>query len=595
MEIGVVVHGPGIIDSGWALEIINLLSNIGNVKCRLGGTIGRTAVIDASLEDKIDISTKLLPSESLELFNRDEVDVIFLLNYGKSSETGHTFGYKVFNHYFKKIANEDFLATNYKPLYDVDIPVIQIERPGEEDGSIIQWNLKINSENDFKKDDNFESSENLDNISESVDIGIIVNELARILSLNIIDPRNIYSKYFSEKVLKADESVISEEIELFEEPSELKDYVFRKIQGVSPGENIFVNNLVIGKATSNLLILMAKEGEIVDIIGGKIKAHGLEKLGKVDLNRAIVKTGLLRKTPNIQPRVLEEYNNSTKENSTFSNNSEDEFDELKTFKVAYLDHAACDVYKFKDVDLVVSVGDDTTLLASDILYRFNVPIIGITDGDLDKVVQEGFINKDSVIFEFDSGYDDIVGKKLFNMFFLNEAVFEIPYPNSGDVDGNSDNLNNNSLFELDFKYKQINKIKNILFEIIKELDISYCLTKDIEDSYENSLKEENNEENNNFLADSDQDIINDSDEEYSQTKRGIDEIIDKIHSEEGINSSKDFDGSNIGSKDNDDDISSKDFDNENIGSKDNDEDISSKDNDGSKFSENSNSYNDNEK
>ena len=45
MEIGIVVHGPNIIDSGWALKLIKLLSNYGNVSARLGGTIGRTAVI----------------------------------------------------------------------------------------------------------------------------------------------------------------------------------------------------------------------------------------------------------------------------------------------------------------------------------------------------------------------------------------------------------------------------------------------------------------------------------------------------------------------------------------------------------------------
>ena len=55
MEIGVVVHGPGIVDSGWAKKIIDLLSNFGNVRCRLGGTMGRTAVIDSVFEVLIDI------------------------------------------------------------------------------------------------------------------------------------------------------------------------------------------------------------------------------------------------------------------------------------------------------------------------------------------------------------------------------------------------------------------------------------------------------------------------------------------------------------------------------------------------------------
>ena len=56
MEIGVVVHGPMIIDSGYALKIIEFLSNFADVRCRLGGTMGRTAVIDAAMEDKIDVS-----------------------------------------------------------------------------------------------------------------------------------------------------------------------------------------------------------------------------------------------------------------------------------------------------------------------------------------------------------------------------------------------------------------------------------------------------------------------------------------------------------------------------------------------------------
>ena len=50
MEIGVVVHGPNIIDSGYAKTIMDLLNSWGNVSARLGGTMGRTAVIDSSLE-----------------------------------------------------------------------------------------------------------------------------------------------------------------------------------------------------------------------------------------------------------------------------------------------------------------------------------------------------------------------------------------------------------------------------------------------------------------------------------------------------------------------------------------------------------------
>ena len=130
MKIGIVVHGPNIIDSGYALKLIELLKNYGDVSVRLGGTMGRTAVIDACLEGIIDISRKLVPSDSLKIFYDDDVDLIFLLNYGKSDVTGQVFGYKVYNHFVDKIAENN-------------IPVIQIERPGEENGSIIPWNINL--------------------------------------------------------------------------------------------------------------------------------------------------------------------------------------------------------------------------------------------------------------------------------------------------------------------------------------------------------------------------------------------------------------------------------------------------------------------
>lgn len=114
MRIGVVVHGPNIIDSGYALKLIDLLGEYGQVTARLGGTMGRTAVIDASLEDIINIRKKLVPSDSLKIFHDDEVDVIFLLNYGKSDVTGQVFGYKVYNHYADKIDKMTFLSYRLK-------------------------------------------------------------------------------------------------------------------------------------------------------------------------------------------------------------------------------------------------------------------------------------------------------------------------------------------------------------------------------------------------------------------------------------------------------------------------------------------------
>ena len=365
MRIGVVVHGPNIIDSGYALELIDLLSNYGEVKARLGGTMGRTAVIDASLEGIIDISRKLVPSDSLKIFHDDNVDVIFLLNYGKSDVTGQVFGYKVYNHYVEKIKENV-------------IPVIQIERPGEDDGSIIPWNNDLD----------------------------IVRELSHKLDLAVVTPEEVYDNH-----IRQDNAGVNQRI----------------VHGVSPGENIMVNSVVIGKTTSDKLTLIAKDNHIVDIVGGELKEHGLEKLGEVDLESAIIKTGLLRHAK-VTPRVI----------------SKDKPDE---FKITFLDHAGEDVYKFRNSSAVITVGDDTTLISSDILYRFDIPVIGITDGDLDKVVEDGFKVKNSIIFEVESGFDDIIGQDIKRIIF-------------GDKQESAD-------------YSSIDEVKDIIIEIINNINCKY--------------------------------------------------------------------------------------------------------------------------
>jgi len=365
MRIGIVVHGPNIIDSGYALKLIDLLKNYGDVSTRLGGTMGRTAVIDASLENIIDISRKLVPSDSLKIFHDDGVDLIFLLNYGKSNVTGQVFGYKVYNHYVNKISEDN-------------IPVIQIERPGEDDGSIIAWN------------------NNLD----------IVEELSLKLTLNVVSPDEVYENH-----IKADDAGLNQRI----------------VHGVSPGENIMVNSVIIGKTDSDRLTLIAKDNHIVDIIGGQLKQHGLEKLGEVDLDSAIIKTGLLRHAK-VTPRVI----SSRKPDG---------------FKVTFLDHAGEDVYKFRDSSLVITVGDDTTLISSDILFRFDIPVIGITDGDLDKVVEDGFKVKDSIIFEVESGFDDIIGQNIKKEIF-------------------GDNQMSNDFADID-------EVKNKIIEIINNINCKY--------------------------------------------------------------------------------------------------------------------------
>ncbi|ACV24244.1 DUF2117 family protein [Methanocaldococcus fervens] len=328
LKIGVVVHGPEIVDSGYALKIINLLKKFGEVKAKLGGTMGRVAVIDNNLQDSIDISEKLMPSQSLKKLADN--DILVLMNYGKSKITGHTFGKIVV-----KRAN-------------LNKPIIQIERPGEKDGTIIIWN-----------DDGSE----------------VVKEIA-----------NYLSKELNLKI----ERCISNGLEVWEENGR----VFRKVHGVDVGEAILVNGIVVGRAKSNEVILVAENGKIVDIIGGELKEGGIEKLKDVDLKTAVIKTGVLRRHPT-NPKI---------ENKNIDKGY-----------VVVVNHAGEDVIekiKNKEVLAVITVGDDTTTICGDILARFGIKIIGITDGDRDDILKNPVILKGSVIFLIKNMRDDDVGKIL---------------------------------------------------------------------------------------------------------------------------------------------------------------------------------------
>ena len=408
------------------------------------------------------ISLKLLPSQSLDLFNREHVDVIFLLNYGKSSETGQVFGYKVFNHYFKQISNEDYLATNHKPLYDLKIPVIQIERPGEEDGSIISWNVFFNEQLEKNKKNKrsilgFAKKNMIDSLS--FDFDELFNGIKDALSLTEVAPEEVVNRYFSQYIEEEDNRSVEKILKNYSDFDETSHYTYRKIHGVSPDENIFVNGIVVGYAEAESVVLIAQDGIIIDIIDGVIKDHGVEKLGPVDLNNVIVKTGLLRKTADITPRVLDKENIQINETESILY-SEDISEDARSFKIGYVDHAAYDIYKFKNFDLVITVGDDTSLVASDILYRFNIPIIGITDGDLDKVVEKGFVNEKSSFIEVASGFDDIVGRNIYEKLFFSNQTLEIPYKEDlGTVE--------------EFKTNMFDVFKSHVIQSVKELVPSF--------------------------------------------------------------------------------------------------------------------------
>lgn len=343
MNIGVVVHGPEIIDSGYASKILRILKEFDrnvDLKIKLGGTMGRVAVIDNNLESIIDISEKMVPSQCLKKLSDN--DILILMNYGKSKETGHTFGKIVVGR------------------ADIDKPIIQIERPGEKDGTILIWNK------------NAANSDELDNL---------INYLSEKLNLKV-------------------ESCISEGLNTWKEGNK----TFRKVHGVDKNETIMLNGIVIGKALENDITIVEEDGKIVDIINGEVKWHGVEKLGKIDLEKAIIKTGVLRRHPS---NIKKDKN--SKEMKTSKKNED------KEGEVIIINHAGEDVLEYitdKNNPIVITIGDDTTTICGDILARFEIKIIGITDGDRDDILKNPIITEGSNIFLIKNWKDDDVGKIL---------------------------------------------------------------------------------------------------------------------------------------------------------------------------------------
>ena len=84
------------------------------------------------------------------------------------------------------------------------------------------------------------------------------------------------------------------------------------------------------------------------------------------------------------------------------------------------------------------------------MYRFDIPIIGITDGDLDKVVEDGFKVKDSIIFEVESGFDYVVGRDIKTIMF----------------DGKKESLN----------FSSIDEVRDKIIEIINNINCKYKIS-----------------------------------------------------------------------------------------------------------------------
>ena len=334
MRIGIILHGPEIVDTGSARQIIGIFAKKHEVTVKLGGTMGRTAVLDAGLENIIDISKGLTPSETITAL-KDNIDLAILLNHGKTLETGRNFG--------RIIASK---------LPAGSPPFIHIEQP-DNNGSIIYY-----------------------------------CELAKPCAEYVRDELARHNKTYK---LPVERGV---RVPLYVRQD--GDYVIRRVSGVFPGENIRLNGVVIGEAVNEEPEIVCKNGKVVKLRGGKIKPHGLEKLENrnIDLFTARIKTGNIRRSlhkPRIKP-----------------------VDSVPEKTVAIIDHCAESTFELvKDAGMVITVGDDTTAIAADILARLGIPVFGITDGDLDGVLKDTVVPAESIIIRVKEGFDDIVGREIF--------------------------------------------------------------------------------------------------------------------------------------------------------------------------------------
>jgi hypothetical protein len=180
--------------------------------------------------------------------------------------------------------------------------------------------------------------------------------------------------------------------------------ICRKLTTADAGDFVLADGIVIGRATGEEIVLECKDRRIIRTSGIHIKTHGLEKLdrrGGMDLRTVKLATTSGLRRMDHTPRVVGR----------------------KGTGMAFVDHAAIRVYdQVRNVEGAVTVGDDTTAIVGDILSRFGMPIIGITDGDRDVILENGQMAQGSVIFTVRQ--DDAFGLAVFSQVFRESAIIQ---------------------------------------------------------------------------------------------------------------------------------------------------------------------------
>jgi len=163
------------------------------------------------------------------------------------------------------------------------------------------------------------------------------------------------------------------------------------IKCACPGEPLFVNGVFIGTVESPEARAYIEDGRIVRLDGVTVKGTGLARLG--DIGEARFKSGYIRHKAGPVHTPPVRYGAGT---------------------MAVIDHGAFGALDSIGDDTVcaLTIGDDTTEVAADVLARRGVRIIGITDGDRDGILFGPQKADGSAVFKVAGVTDDEAGAML---------------------------------------------------------------------------------------------------------------------------------------------------------------------------------------
>lgn len=310
MRFGVVVHGAEVIDSGFAVRVLDLLGRQGEVVATLGGAMGMAAILDADLQDRISIVPRQLVSNAL--LRLDKVcDATLMVNWSKSLESGLGFG------------------------------------------------------------------------------GIVARKLAGKLSSSLVQlDRDFFVEWVPSLPPAISEVIEDLGLERVEAPVwEAVEEGVRILHGVRPGENIWINGTVVGRATSSDVAISLRDGRL-EFRNVAVKPHGLERVKLADVRTAVIRSGAVRRTTSTVRAVPPASGD----------------------RVILVDHQAEDsIFRADRAWAAVTVGDDTTRIATSLLARLGVPVIGIVDGDEDGLCADDAAAPGSATVRLQPGNDDQLG------------------------------------------------------------------------------------------------------------------------------------------------------------------------------------------